>query len=114
MENSVNVLFHLRKDKQTKEKLYPIYLRVTIAGNRLELSTQRYVEIGKWPKIGSRLKGNTEEAKTINTYLDLLRHKVFVYQKELILEGKEITIKSFKNKWLGIIGGPKDGPRNLP
>lgn len=104
MESSINVLFHLRKDKQTKEKLYPIYLRVTIDGGRIELSTQRCIEGAKWSTTGSRVKGGTEEAKRINTYIELLRHRVFIYQKELMLEGKEVTLSTFKNKWLGIVG----------
>jgi hypothetical protein len=45
-----------------------------------------------------RVKGKTDEAKNINEYLDILVHKVFVYQKELTLEGKPVTIQAFRNK----------------
>lgn len=104
MEKKISTLFRLRKDQILNDKLFPIYLRVTIDGQRFEWSTQRYVEESKWSVTAGRVKGNTEESKTFNAYLDLVKHKVFVYQKELILEQKELTITSFKAKWLGKSG----------
>jgi hypothetical protein len=38
------------------------------------------------------VKGNTEEVRRINTYLDLLRSKVYAYQQELLQEGKLVTL----------------------
>lgn len=70
-------------------------------GERFEWSTQRYVEKCKWSAISGHVKGTTEEAKSVKAYLELIKHKVFVYQKELILEHNELPIKSFKAKWLG-------------
>lgn len=101
METQINILFHVRKDKKTNN-LFPIYLRVTINGKRFEYSTQRYIELEKWSPGLGKAKGKSEEAKKVNDYLEVLSHKVFVYQKELTLEGKPINIETFKNKWLGI------------
>jgi hypothetical protein len=102
MEAHISTLFHVRKDKKTEDNLLPIYLRVTIDGKRYEHSTQRYVGWEKWSPGFGKAKGKTDEAKNINDYLDVLLYKVFVYQKELSLEGKPINIQTFKNKWLGI------------
>jgi site-specific recombinase XerD len=102
MEEHISTLFHVRKDKKTEDNLFPIYLRVTIDGKRYEHSTQRYVAWEKWSPGLGKAKGKTDEAKTINDYLDVLLHKVFIYQKELSLEGMPINIQTFKNKWLGI------------
>lgn len=50
-------------------KQLPIYLRVTIGGERFVWSTQRYAEQQKWSGASGKVKGTTEEAKTINAYL---------------------------------------------
>ena len=104
METSINTLFHLRKDKKNKQNQVPIYLRITIGGRRFEWSTQRYIDSAKWSQPAEKVKGTTEEAKRINAFLELMKHKVFVYQKELILEEKTITLANFKDKWNGITG----------
>ena len=98
METHINSFFHVRNDKKTKDSLYPIYLRVTIDWERFEYSTQRYIALDKWSQDLGRVKGKTDEAKNINEYLDVLVHKVFVYQIELTLEGKPVTIGAFRNK----------------
>ena len=79
MEKKITTLFFLRKDKHLNGKELPIYLRVTIEGERFVWSTQRYVEANKWSGPSGKVKGPSEEAKTINAYLDLIKHKVFVY-----------------------------------
>lgn len=103
MEKNLTIMFRLRKDQKSKLKKLPIYLRVTIDGARFEWSTQRYIVENNWLVSAGKVKGLTEEARSINAHLDLLKHKVFVYHRELILEQKEVTIKNFKNKWLGTI-----------
>ena len=61
METHVNSLFHIRKDKKSKQGLYPIYLRITINGERFEYSTQRYGRlrycIRRWPKLQKIVPG---------------------------------------------------------
>ena len=107
METQISTLFHVRKDKRTADNLFPIYLRVTIDGKRFEYSTQRFISLEKWSPGMGKAKGKSEEIKSINDYLDVLVHKVFIYQKELSVEGKPLTIETFKNKWLGIIEDQK-------
>ncbi len=85
-----------------KQNQVPIYLRITIGGRRFEWSTQRYIDSAKWSQPAEKVKGTTEEAKRINAFLELMKHKVFVYQKELILEQKTLTLACFKDKWNGI------------
>ena len=46
--------------------------------------------------------GNSAEANTLNDFLDILKHKVHMAEREMILDGKEITYRSFKDKWFGI------------
>ncbi len=109
METRISILFYGKSAKKTTENLVPIYLRVTINGSRFEVSTQRYVDATKWSSAAGKMKGNTEEARSINAYLDTLRSKVYTYQKDIIQSNKELTLETFKEKWLGI----NDRPRML-
>ena len=48
MQAKVSILFYAKKAKATTGGLIPIYLRVTVDGQRIEISTKRYVEAAKW------------------------------------------------------------------
>jgi len=106
MDTRLSILFYGKKAKMTKDNLVPLYLRVTIAGQRFETSTHRYVTPDKWSAEAGRVKGNTEQARTVNAYLDMLRARVYAYQRELLQEGREVTIESFREKWMGITEKP--------
>ncbi len=101
MDTKLSILFYGKTSKTTNEDLLPIYLRVTIDGKRFEISTQRYIHPVKWSSDAGKVKGNTEEAISINFYLDNLRSKVHSLQSQLIQQGELVTAESFKEKWLG-------------
>lgn len=44
---------------------FPIYIRITIDGKRLEFSTKKFVDSSKWSPELSRMKGNSEEASSL-------------------------------------------------
>jgi hypothetical protein len=49
-----------------------------------------------------KVKGNSEEARSINQYLDSLKQKVYDYQKNIVMEGKHFTKEMLRLKWYGI------------
>lgn len=102
MQTKISILFYAKKAKATTEGLVPIYQRVTVDGQRIELSTKRYVDVTKWSSEAGKLKGNSEEARSLNAYLDILKAKVYDYQKELIHEAGLVTFEAMKNKILGV------------
>src|SRR5450755_732136 len=102
MGATISLLFHTRKSAKTISGTLPIYLRVTINGSRFETSISRDIEEDKWLTQAEKAKGISEEAKTLNSYLDTLRNTAFNYQQEIRQEGKELNIQTFKEKWLEI------------
>lgn len=102
MEARMSILFFGKKTKNESEKLLSIYLRVTINGERFEISTQRYVEPPKWSTSASKVKGNSEQARSINQYLDSLKQKVYEYQKIITYEGNNFIKETLRMKWYGI------------
>lgn len=101
MNTTLSILFYGKKAKITRNNLLPIYLRVTINGERIELSTQRYVHQDKWSVETGRVKGNSEEARSVNSYLDILKAKVYDSQRDIIHAGEEVTAATMRSKLLG-------------
>ncbi len=56
MDTKISILFYGRKSKTTRDNLLPIYLRVTIGGERLEISTHRYVSPTRWSVEAGKVK----------------------------------------------------------
>ncbi len=102
MNATISTLFYLKNAKTNKKGLTPIYLRITVNGRRFEIATNRFVEKSKWSVATKKMKGNSEEARSINEYLQLLNANVFEAQKALILENKEITFETLRNRIMGI------------
>ncbi len=102
MKNKISILFYAKSVKESKNGLIPIYLRITIDGKRIELSTSKFIEKSKWHSQSGKIKGNSEEARTINSYLDILRNKVYETEKNMINNNIDINSQTFKNKFLGI------------
>jgi integrase/recombinase XerD len=72
LTHTFTVLFWICKQKK-KEELYPIYARITIDGKRIEIATKKWIEENKWSSEGHCAKGNNEEARAINQFLNLLK-----------------------------------------
>jgi len=107
METSFGLLFHLKKSKIFKEgKLY-IYMRITINGNSVEISTKRKCKPENWNVAAGRLKGKTDVVKSCNAYLDTLQQKVFEAKRKLIETDKELNAENIKNLLLGKDNGKK-------
>jgi site-specific recombinase XerD len=102
MTNAMNILFFAKKSKTTTDGLVPIYMRVTIDGQRFEVSVKRYVKAEQWSAEAGRLKGNHEEAKQLNSLLDAFKVRAFDYQREILSECKPFTIETYRVKWLGL------------
>ncbi|RVU91556.1 site-specific integrase [Flavobacterium columnare] len=102
MNAKISTLFFVKNTKVNSKGEVPIYLRVTVNGNRFETSTNKFVEISKWSSTLKRIKGNSEEARSINEYLKIFESKVFETQKNLILESKLITVETVRNRLLNL------------
>ncbi|HWR93747.1 MAG TPA: site-specific integrase [Flavobacterium sp.] len=102
MKHKITTLYYVKNSKANKNGLLPIYQRITVNGVRIELSTSRFVEKTKWNSNAGKLKGTSEEASTINSYLDILKSKIYETEKWMVNNDQEINAQTFKNKLLGI------------
>jgi len=100
--HTLGIVVMIRKEKANTENLAPIYVRITVNGKRALYALQRYIHPLRWDSKAHRVRGNKEDARQINEYIDTIRNKIFVYQKELVDNNKPVTALALKNKLLGI------------
>jgi len=53
MSATISIFFYAKKTKSTKDGLVPVYMRMTINGERFEISTKHYILMDHWsPEAG--------------------------------------------------------------
>ncbi len=102
MSTTISVLFYARKSRVINDGRIPIYMRVTLARSRFNVSTKLYVHAKEWSTSQSRVTGTSEEAKNVNACLEAFRMRAYDYQREIMLQGLPLTLDAIRNKWLGI------------
>ena len=102
MNTKLSILFFVKRTKTNVDGLLPIFIRVTVNGERIELSTKRFTTSERWSVEGNRMNGTSGESKATNSYLDTLKAKVYDYQQQLIREDKIVNAENMRNKILGI------------
>ncbi|MFA9187560.1 site-specific integrase [Flavobacterium magnesitis] len=102
MNTTVSVLFYIKRAKANNLGVCPIYIRVTVNAKRFEFSTNKYINPDKWSSEGSKVKGTTEEARTINSHLDYLKSQVLEAEKKLFKKDISVTSENLKNELFGL------------
>src|ERR1017187_6749999 len=105
MENrkqTFTILFYIVKSKINKNGEVPIYARITVNGVRSELSINRVIDENRWDSSAGKVKGNKEDARTINEHIDTIRTKIGDHQNTLIKNNKLVTSSAIKNSYSGI------------
>jgi site-specific recombinase XerD len=97
---SFGVTFFTRlNSKKTDNAL--VFVRITVNGKRSEISLKRNISQKLWDKNKSKAKGNSQEARALNNYIQQVRNKLYDSYSELQKEGKLITVTTVKSRYLG-------------
>jgi hypothetical protein len=79
-----------------------IYARITVDGERAEVSTKEKIVANDWDPDKEIVKGKAIEVKEINQHLEEVRHKIRSKYR-LILENESLTTaETVKQAYLGI------------
>lgn len=106
MNKTLKIHFYLKTRSNYTPDEVPIYLRVTVDGDRLESSTQRDISSEKWDRSRQMAKGNSDDARQLNNFLDSLRAQIYEAQRDLLNRGQEVTAQALKNI---LFGHPESG-----
>ena len=97
MNKTFGLLFYVKRSKMINDGTAPVYLRITMDGERVEISSKRYVNPDKWNTNGQKLNGSSEEVRTLNTYLKTLEHQVYEIHRNMIEKKLPLTTVNLKN-----------------
>lgn len=96
-----SLLFYLKKIKGYESGELPIYLRISVDGKRSEATIGRGIEPNKWDEKRGKARGNTEDAKSLNTHLDSILSKLKRIHTRLLDSEDEITADALRNEFDG-------------
>jgi integrase len=105
-QTTFSILFWIAKNR-IKDGKSPLSCRITVNGQRAELSVQREVSIRDWDPKAQILSGRTAEAKEINNHLAMTRAKLLNCHSKLEARNAEITAESIKREYSGVIERPR-------
>ncbi|WP_284653464.1 site-specific integrase [Flavobacterium terrisoli] len=97
MKTKITLHFYAKSTKMNSDGKLPIYVRLTVNGQRLEFSSKKFIEKSKWSPELAKMKGQTDEARSINSYLDMMRSKVLGAELQLIHKHEELSIENFQS-----------------
>lgn len=95
------LFFYLKHAKNQRDGLRYVYLRITVDGKPVEMSTKHLWSPARWNADAGRAIGQKEDTRTLNAYLDMLNSKVFQAKKILIEDDMELSAEALKNVLLG-------------
>lgn len=102
MQDLLSILFYIRKKGTGDPTMATVYLRITVNGERAEVSTMRKVTISKWNAKANKVIGYTIEAKQTNRHLDAIRNRVYeIYQNLLAQDMAFVSAASVRDEYIG-------------
>ena len=93
-KSTFRILFYLKRTKTLNNGKFTIFMRITVDGERAEISTHQSVESHLWNQGKATTKGVSDSSKQINDYLEHLKLKVYQYKKELESNDQEVTART--------------------
>ena len=73
--NTFSILFYVKKHRANSGEV-PIYARITVDKKRVDLSIKRRVALERWDENRGMAKGNRQDIKMLNVYLEQVRTRL--------------------------------------
>lgn len=99
--STFSVLFFIRKNRNFSE-LQPIYARITVDRKRTEISLKRSILVSLWDASKGRARGNSQNARTLNSYLDKMYSKLLDCHTKLVEKDRIVSPQAIKSLYLGL------------
>ena len=101
MRNTFSILFYLKRNSPLRSGMAPIMARITINGQRAQLSTHLSVEPSLWDTPKGRVLGHTQYATQTNVRLEKLRFHLTACYERLFFKTPCVTPAMVKTEFLG-------------
>ena len=101
MSNTFKLLFFLRKPKKYESGPQPIYMRITVDGQRAEMTVQRECDPTVWDDNAGRTTSTKETGRLLNSHLEGLMARAYLNQTDLIQNQRPVTAQAIVNRLSG-------------
>ncbi len=99
--HTFSIHFWLKRKAERKDGNSPIYARITVNGQRAELSLKEHTPTDSWCSDTGRVNLRVSGSQKTNDYLSQVQSDLVDCKKELRKEGKFISAQSVKARYLG-------------
>lgn len=96
-----SLLFYIRRNKINKEGKVPIFMRITINGQRADASVKRNIAPQLWNTTKGKACEKSREGKDLNLYLDAISANILRIQRDMELDRLDVTAQTVLNRYLG-------------
>lgn len=100
-KSKFSMSYQLKKARKKADGTIPIYLRVTLNGERCEIAIKRSVKENQCDNKMQMVKGKSEASQIINNYLIELRNQVNRFYNKNFDNHRPVTISDFKEELNG-------------
>lgn len=107
MRNTFRILFYLKKNAPLRDGRLPIMARITICGQRVQLSTHLAVARELWNASGGQAAGRSRTARELNRHMDDIRYRLEACYRKLFLDGSFVTPAMVKEAYFGVAQRPR-------
>ncbi len=101
MRNTFKILFYAKKNAPLRNGNIPIMGRITLNGERTQISTQQSVPLKLWNAALGRAVGRSTEALLVNEHLDRIHYRIEHCYHTLLCEQGMVTPCMIKERYLG-------------
>ncbi len=112
VSENLSITFLVEKPEMSKDGRVPIIVRVTLNGQRTEISLGARIFPEQWDKISSRVKGKSPDAMLLNSQITQTKAKLEKHFFLLTTQHEFVTADMFRRSYKGklVLPGNPDEP----
>lgn len=110
VSENLSILFLVEKSESSKDGLAPIYVRITLHGQRREFSLGMKIHPETWDKGSCRVIGTSSHAMLVNNKISQVRAKLEKQYFILSTQYEEVTAEMLKRAYKGKPVEPTNEP----
>lgn len=99
--STFSILFWIYGARANKNNQSNIYARITVNGQRVNLSLKHKISVDSWDAKSQKLKGNGRTSREVNHFLDCVKSDLVQCYRELKTESRILTPQLIKARFLG-------------
>lgn len=97
-----NVLFYIKRTKNLRDGTSPIYVRITVNGQRSEFGLKRSIPVDLWDVKSGYARGSGKDIGKLNNYIDFVKGRLHQHRIHLEEHGKPVTATNLRKAYLGV------------